>query len=91
MGGLWNERLDRILTNKTPNRGHLRVLSIVCFIPQKEIAMLEAILKVIVLVIAAVILAGAMWLLLDIAAENSSAKLARKIEERKRHVKSNRV
>ena len=65
------------------------MLSIVCFIPQKEISMLEAILKAIVVSIAVPLVTLTMWFLLDIAAENSSAKLARKIEERKRHGKSN--
>ncbi len=67
------------------------MLSLVCFIPQKEIPMIESILKVIVVLIAVPLVSMAVWFLLDIAAANSSAKLARKIEERKRHVKSNRV
>lgn len=49
--------------------------------------MLETILKVIVVMIAVPLVTGAVWLLLDIADENQSAKLARKIEERKRRVK----
>jgi len=53
--------------------------------------MLEAMLKAIVVSIAVPLVTLTMWFLLDIAAENSSAKLARKIEERKRHGKSNRV
>ena len=49
--------------------------------------MLESILKVIVVLIAVPMVSMAVWFLLDIAAANSSAKLARKIEERKRHGK----
>ena len=50
--------------------------------------MLETILKVIVVMIAVPLVALAVWFLLDIVNENASAKLARKIEERKRHGKS---
>lgn len=50
--------------------------------------MAEKILQVVIVMIAVPLVTGAMWLLLDIAAENQSAKLARKIEERKRRVKS---
>jgi len=75
--------------NKTLNRGPLRRLSIVCFIPQKEIPMLETILKVIVVMIAVPLVTMAMWFLLDIADENTSAELARKIDERRRRGKSN--
>ena len=59
-----------------------------CFTPQKEIPMLETILKVIVVMIAVPLVTMAMWFLLDITDENTSAKLARKIEERRRHGKS---
>ena len=50
--------------------------------------MLETILKVIVVMIAVPLVTMAMWFLSDIANENASAKLARKIEERRRHGKS---
>jgi len=51
--------------------------------------MLETILKAIVVMIAVPLVTMAVWFLLDIANENASAKLARKIEERKRRGKSN--
>lgn len=63
------------------------MLSIVCFIPWKESKMAEKILQVVVVMIAVPLVTGAVWLLLDIADENQSAKLARKIEERKRRGK----
>ena len=51
--------------------------------------MLETILKVIVVMIAVPLVTMAMWFLLDIADENTSAELARKIDERRRRGKSN--
>jgi len=50
--------------------------------------MAEKILQVVIVMIAVPLVTMAVWFLFDIANENASAKLARKIEERKRRVKS---